>query len=63
MSRRSLLKGLGIGGATILVAGIGVVSYRVFDKGVLDASPLLAVLALVIGLTVLRRPTPTPAAG
>ena len=37
MSRRSALKGLGVGGATVLVAGSGVLSYRVFDNGVLDA--------------------------
>ena len=37
VSRRSMLKGLGVGGATVLVAGTGVVSYRVFDNGVLEA--------------------------
>ncbi len=37
VSRRSVLRGLGVGGATVLVAGTGVVSYRVFDNGVLDA--------------------------
>ena len=37
VSRRSALKLLGIGGATVLVAGTGIVSYRVFDNGVLDS--------------------------
>ncbi len=37
MSRRSVLKALGVGGATMLVAATGVVSYRVFDNGVLDS--------------------------
>lgn len=36
-SRRSALKVLGAGGATVLVAATGVVSYRAFDNGVLDA--------------------------
>lgn len=36
VSRRSVLKALGVGGATVLVAGTGVISYRVFDNGVLD---------------------------
>ena len=37
MTRRSLLHHIGVGAATVLVAGIGVGSYRVFDNGVLDA--------------------------
>jgi len=37
VSRRSVLKGVGVGGAAVLVAGTGVVSYRVFDNGVLDS--------------------------
>ena len=37
MSRRSMLHHLGVGAATVVVAGIGVGSYRVFDNGVLDA--------------------------
>jgi hypothetical protein len=36
-SRRSVLKGIGAGAATVVVAGTGVLSYRVFDNGVLDA--------------------------
>jgi nitroreductase len=36
-SRRSVLRAVGISGATILVAGTGVLSYRVFDNGVLDS--------------------------
>ncbi|MDT7799032.1 MAG: hypothetical protein QOI78_2465 [Actinomycetota bacterium] len=36
-SRRSALKVLGVGGATVLVAATGVLSYRAFDNGVLDA--------------------------
>lgn len=36
-NRRTVLKALGIGGATVLVAATGVVSYRVFDNGVLDS--------------------------
>jgi hypothetical protein len=34
-SRRNVLKALGVGGATLLVAGTGVLSYRVLDAGVL----------------------------
>jgi hypothetical protein len=37
MTRRSLLHHIGMGAATVVVAGIGVASYRVFDNGVLDA--------------------------
>ena len=37
MSRRSLLHHIGAGAATVVVAGIGAGSYRVFDNGVLDA--------------------------
>ena len=36
MSRRSMLHHVGVGAATVVVAGIGVGSYRVFDNGVLD---------------------------
>jgi hypothetical protein len=36
-SRRSVLKGIGVGAATLVVAGIGAGSYRVFDNGVLSA--------------------------
>ena len=35
-SRRSVLKRLGLGGATILVAATGIGGYRVFDSKVLD---------------------------
>ncbi len=34
-SRRDVLKALGVGGATLVVAGTGVLSYRVLDTGVL----------------------------
>lgn len=37
LSRRSALKMFGMGGATVLVAASGVISYRVFDNGVLDS--------------------------
>jgi hypothetical protein len=37
MTRRSMLHHIGVGAATVAVAGIGVGSYRVFDNGVLDA--------------------------
>ncbi|MEP7178876.1 MAG: hypothetical protein ABI775_07300 [Pseudonocardiales bacterium] len=37
LDRRSVLKGVGAAGLTVLVAGTGVVSYRVYDNGVLDA--------------------------
>ena len=37
MSRRSVLHHIGLGAATVVVAGIAVGSYRVFDNGVLDA--------------------------
>jgi hypothetical protein len=37
MSRRSLLHHVGVGAATVVVAGVGVGSYRVFDNGVLNA--------------------------
>ena len=37
MTRRSMLHHIGVGAATVVVAGIGVGSYRVFDNGVLDA--------------------------
>jgi len=37
VGRRSLLKGVGLAGITVLVAGTGATSYRVFDNGVLDA--------------------------
>ena len=37
MTRRSMLHHVGVGAATVIVAGIGVGSYRVFDNGVLDA--------------------------
>jgi len=36
-SRRSMLRHLGVGAATVVVVGIGAGSYRVFDNGVLDA--------------------------
>ena len=38
MTRRSMLHHIGVGAATVVVAGIGVGSYRVFDNGVLDAA-------------------------
>jgi hypothetical protein len=37
MTRRSMLHRVGVGAATVAVAGIGVGSYRVFDNGVLDS--------------------------
>lgn len=37
VTRRSVLKGIGIGAATVVVAGTGVVGYRAYDNGVLDA--------------------------
>jgi len=37
MTRRSMLHRVGVGAATVVVAGIGLGSYRVFDNGVLDA--------------------------
>ncbi len=37
VSRRSVVRGLGLGGATILVTAAGLVSYRAFDNGVMDA--------------------------
>ncbi len=37
VGRRSLLKAVGVAGATVLVAGTGVAGYRTFDNGVLDA--------------------------
>jgi hypothetical protein len=37
MSRRSALHHIGVGAATVVVAGIAIGSYRVFDNGVLDA--------------------------
>lgn len=37
IDRRTVLRGLGLGGATILVAGTGVLSYRVYDNGILRA--------------------------
>ena len=36
MSRRSVLRKVGVGAATAVVATIGVGSYRVFDNGILD---------------------------
>ena len=35
--RRSLLQGIGIGAATVVVAGTGALSYRAYDNGVLDS--------------------------
>ena len=37
MSRRSVLHHIGLGAATVVVAGVAAGSYRVFDNGVLDA--------------------------
>jgi hypothetical protein len=37
VSRRSVLKAAGVSGATVVVAGTGILSYRVFDTQVLDA--------------------------
>jgi hypothetical protein len=37
LSRRSVLQHIGVGAATVVVTGIGIGSYRVFDNGVLDA--------------------------
>lgn len=36
VSRRCVAKGIAAGAATVVVAGTGVLSYRVFDNGVLD---------------------------
>jgi hypothetical protein len=36
IGRRSVLRGLGTAGLTVLVAGTGVAGYRVYDNGVLD---------------------------
>lgn len=35
--RRTVLRGLGIGGVSVLVAGTGLASYRALDNGVLDS--------------------------
>ena len=35
-TRRTVLRALGAGGATVVVAGTGALSYRVFDTAVLD---------------------------
>jgi hypothetical protein len=37
MTRRSMLHHVGVGAATVVVAGLGIGSYRIFDNGVLDA--------------------------
>ena len=37
LSRRALLSRIGLGAVTVVVAGAGVASYRVYDNGVLDA--------------------------
>jgi hypothetical protein len=37
MTRRSMLHHMGVSAATVVVAGIGIGSYRVFDNGVLNA--------------------------
>ena len=37
VSRRSVLRAVGLGGATVLVASTGLLSYRVYDNGVLSA--------------------------
>lgn len=42
VSRRHVLKALGVGGATLVVAGTGVLSHRVFDTGVLAPGSGLA---------------------
>jgi hypothetical protein len=36
ISRRSLLRGVGLAGATVVVAGTGALSYRVYDQAILD---------------------------
>ncbi|MBN9110220.1 MAG: hypothetical protein J0I34_15730 [Pseudonocardia sp.] len=36
VTRRSLLRGIGLGAATVAVAGTGLLGYRVYDSGVLD---------------------------
>jgi len=36
VSRRTVLRAFGVGAATVVVAGTGVLSYRVFDNAVLD---------------------------
>jgi len=36
LSRRSLLRGVGLAGATLIVAGTGALSYRVYDQAILD---------------------------
>ena len=42
MTRRSMLHHFGVGAATVVVAGIGLGSYRVFDNGVLNAGDGIA---------------------
>ena len=37
-SRRSVLKGIGVGALSVTVAGIGALSYRMYDNGILDAA-------------------------
>jgi hypothetical protein len=37
VTRRALLKGFGLGAMTVMVAGVGVGSYRVYSNGVLDS--------------------------
>lgn len=37
ITRRTMLHHIGVGAATVVVAGVGAGSYRVFDNGVLDA--------------------------
>lgn len=37
VTRRSLLRGAGLGAAAVVVAAVGVGSYRVYDNGVLDS--------------------------
>ena len=41
-TRRSILRGLGIGSATAVVAGTALLSYRVYDTAVLDPAMVLA---------------------
>lgn len=37
VGRRSVLKGIGVAGAAVVVAGAGVTTYRAFDNGVFDS--------------------------
>jgi hypothetical protein len=53
-SRRDLLRTVGIGGATVVVAGTNALSYRVYDTRVLDAGGGKAVRLYEDGWSVAR---------